>query len=176
MDTSMSHYSCHNQDNLIHSNIGPMSLVSCIPQDLVALTFQYRLSATTMKHWLSNASEIHTSSPIMLHYVHTPSCTLASPSFNCTSRNTCKCKSQIKLMLSFHSFCSLRLRNKYHQIRMDIADNCTAVEQNCICHQGVVIACFSEERKITTQLPLDDQTGSKHIKLFASILVFDAYC
>ena len=176
MDTSMSHFPSHNQGNLVHSNIGPVSLVSCILQDFIALTFQYRFTATTMKHWLSNASEIHTSSPIMLHYLHTPSCTLARPSFNCTSHNTCKCKSQIKFILSFHSFCSLRLCNQYHRIRMDIADNCTAVEQNCICHQGVVIACFTEETKTTTQLPLDDQTGSEHIKLFALILVFDAYC
>ena len=151
MDTSMSHYSCHNQDNLIHSNIGPMSLVSCILQDLIALTFQYRFSATTMKHWLSSASEIHTSSPIMLHYLHTPSCTLDSPSSNCTSHNICKCKSQIKLILSFHSFCSLRLRNQYYRIRMDIADNCTTFEQNCIRHQSLVISCFSEETKTTTQ-------------------------
>ena len=51
-----------------------------------------------------------------------------------------------------------------YQIRMDIADNCTAFEQNCICNQGLVITRFSEETKTTTQLPLDDQTVSKYIK------------
>ena len=76
----------------------------------------------------------------------------ASSAYIQLHHNICKCKSQIKLILSFHSFfCSLRLRNQYYRIRMDIADNCTTFEQNCIRHQSLVISCFSEETKTTTQ-------------------------
>ena len=62
---------------------------------------------------------------------------------------------------------------------MDMTDiNCTTIiNPGCVCHKGVDVACFSEDPTTTaSHLPLlDDQSGSKYIKLFAPIVVIVVY-